>query len=300
MRWQVRCNVATAGQSYIKQRGQARFGQGGNWERRNVDQPYQPPQDAKQILNDIVRALRNSIIPQSDRHQRSYYNDRHAPRETSQKPRSETRSPLRVKEDYRNAKKTYSKDKNSSDKKNIGKGKQKAYLVEEDNESLEDYDPDAYDDEEDHLLDEEPDANFTSTVTPTKSSGPQCRTCLVYFTSNNKLHQLLRKDNCKIMTQIACAVTQNIPTHVPKATQPTSTSTVRKVIDSAVDSSQEIGTGYGFRRWKQRSSSAQSLAVLIPEQVLLWLIKDFFKDKPETGFLSVYWQHQYHPCTKQQ
>ena len=142
----------------------------------------------------------------------------------------------------------------------------KAYLVEEDNESLEEcfgpnknidyYDPDAYDDEEDHLLDEEPDANFTSTVTPTKSSGPQCRTCLVYFTSNNKLHQHLRKDNCKRMTQIACAVTQNIPTHVPKATQPTSTSTVRKVIDSAVDSSQEIGTGYGFRGWKYATGTA--------------------------------------------
>ena len=114
----------------------------------------------------------------------------------------------------------------------LAKGNKKLILlkriVEEDKESLEEcfgpnenndyYDPDAYDDEEDHLLDEEPDANFTSTVTTTNSSGPQCRTCLVYFTSNNKLHQHLRKDNCKRMTQTACAASQEIPTHAPKAT----------------------------------------------------------------------------------
>ena len=42
------------------------------------------------------------------------------------------------------------------------------------NENIDYYDPDTYEGEEDRLLDNEPDANFTSTVTsPTKSSSPQ-------------------------------------------------------------------------------------------------------------------------------
>ena len=170
------------------------------------------------------------------------------------------------------------------------------------NENIDYYDPDAYDDEEDHLLDEEPDANFTSTVTPTKSSGPQCRTCLVYLTSNNKLHQHLRKDNCKRTRQIACAVTQKIPTHVPKATQSTSTSAVHKVIDSAVDPSQEIGTEYGFRGCKYATGTAsftETEELFSPESCCFdsgagftLVDQGFFKDKLETGFLSVQSQHQ--------
>lgn len=42
----------TAGQSYIRQQGQTRFGQKGNWERQSADQAltnYQLPQDAKQV-----------------------------------------------------------------------------------------------------------------------------------------------------------------------------------------------------------------------------------------------------------
>lgn len=109
-----------AGQSYTRQRGQTRFGQRGNWERNNADQPltnYQPSQDAKQILNDLVRALGNTTIPQPDRRQKFH------PRETSEKIRSETRSPPRVKDNHRDAKKAYSKDKNSTDKRNTDKGK---------------------------------------------------------------------------------------------------------------------------------------------------------------------------------
>ncbi|MCJ1345317.1 hypothetical protein MMC31_003524 [Peltigera leucophlebia] len=63
-------------------------------------------------------------------------------------------------------------------------------------------------------------------------------------------HNHLRKEGCKRKRKTAYAVTQRTPLHVPKATPPTSTSTVRKVIDLAVGPNQEIGTGYGFRGWK--------------------------------------------------
>ena len=74
---------------------------------------------------------------------------------------------------------------NAKDKKNTGKEMQKAYKKRSEecfgaNENIDYYDPDTYEGEEDRLLDIEPDANFTSTVTsPTKSSSPQYRTCLV-------------------------------------------------------------------------------------------------------------------------
>lgn len=65
----------------------------------------------------------------------------------------------------------------------------------------------------DSLFDDEPNANFTSTVTaPNKSTSHQCRTCRVYFTSNKKIHEHLRKDNCKYETQIAYSVTLKRPT----------------------------------------------------------------------------------------
>lgn len=65
----------------------------------------------------------------------------------------------------------------------------------------------------DSLFDDEPNANFTSTVTaPNKSTSHQCRTCPVYFTSNKKIHEHLRKDNCKYETQIAYSVTLKRPT----------------------------------------------------------------------------------------
>lgn len=71
-------------------------------------------------------------------------------------------------------------------------GKQKADLVEEIKESSEEgfgprentdyYDPDTYTEQEDRLFDYEPDASFTPKVTSlVKSSGPQCRTCLICF-----------------------------------------------------------------------------------------------------------------------
>lgn len=92
-----------------------------------------------------------------------------------------------------------------------------------------------------------------------KPIGPQCRTCFVHFTSNNKLHHHLRKDNCKREIQVGHAVTQKTHSHVPTALPPTplptpmpttSKSNTRRVIESTVDPNQEIGTGYGFRRWK--------------------------------------------------
>lgn len=179
-----------------------------------------------------------------------------------------TQSPLRVEEDHQNAKKPYSKEKNWNDRKNTGKGKQKACLVEEDmgsseeqfgpDEDIDYYNPDMH--EEDHSFDEEPEANFTSTVTSeAKPIGPQCRTCLVHSASNNKLHHHLRKDNCKREIQVAHAVTQKTHSHVPTALPPTplptpmltsSKSSTRRVIESTADPNQEIGTGYGFRGWK--------------------------------------------------
>ena len=51
---------------------------------------------------------------------------------------------------------------------------------------------------------------------------------------------------------------------------------------------------------KQRSSSAQSLAVLIPEQVLIWLIKDFSKTSWRQDFYLYNGNTNYRPCTKQQ
>lgn len=115
--------------------------------------------------------------------------------------------------------------------------------------------PDICDEKEDHLLDEEPEAKFTSMITSlAKPSGPQCRICLVCSTSNNKFHHHRRKGNCKRETQVAYAVTQKTLMHVPTATLPTlwptslrtpSISTVRQVIDSAVDPNQEVGTRYG-------------------------------------------------------
>lgn len=57
MRWQIQEQF---GQSYIKQWGQARFGQRGNWERPNTK--YRLPQDVKQILNDLVKSLNQIVV----------------------------------------------------------------------------------------------------------------------------------------------------------------------------------------------------------------------------------------------
>lgn len=125
-------------------------------------------------------------------------------------------------------------------------------------EDIDYYNPDMH--EEDHSFDKKPEANFTSTVTSVaKPIGPQCRTCLVHFTSNKELHHQLRKDNCKCEIQVAHEVTQKTHSQVPTALPPTplptpmptpSKSNTRRVIESTVDPNQEIGTGYGFRGWK--------------------------------------------------
>ena len=122
------------------------------------------------------------------------------------------------------------------------------------------------------FLDEELDANFTSPVTsPAKPIGPKCRTCLVHFTFNNKLHHHLRKDDCKSEIPLAHTITQKTPSQISIASLPTpqpmflpksqpkspltslptsSKSNIRRVIDSTVNPNQEIGAGYGFRGWK--------------------------------------------------
>lgn len=90
----------------------------------------------------------------------------------------------------------------------------------------------------------------------------QCRTCFAHFTSNNKLHHHLRKDNCKHNTPFAHTIitASSLPPTLTISTlsstsssTPASTSlklSIRKVIESTVNLNQEIGTGYGFRGWK--------------------------------------------------
>lgn len=204
---------------------------------------------------------------------------------------------------------------NWNDKRNTGRGKRKAYLVEEDIEGSEEqfgpekdidyYDPDMHE-EENQFLDEEPDADFTSAVTSlAKPIDPQCFTCLVHFTSNNKLHHHVRKDNCKREIQITHAVTQKtslqVSTASPATPPPGSPSaspltslpkaspylthakslTPRLILIEKLAPDTGLGDGNMQQTWyclpKQKSSSMLSHVALALGLVSPWSIEIFFQ-----------------------
>lgn len=96
------------------------------------------------------------------------------------------------------------KDINWNNKKIIGKGKQKAYHIEKDEEQLDldekidHYDINGYE-KENEVFNKEQNTNFIISIyfSIKPISDSIYHTCFAHFTSDNKLHHHFHKDNCK-------------------------------------------------------------------------------------------------------
>ena len=159
--------------------------------------------------------------------------------------------------------KAFSKD-NTKDK-GKGKGKTHAYVTEEDAQEIDYYDPEDKDFED---VEDEDDSETPSEVSEVDANlvlpdipRHRCRTCKGIFESNNKLHRHIR-GGCHVLhtSMKENALPEPLKPKIPKVrTSATPSKTTASamaftvspiIIDSQVDPSRDIGTGFGFRGWK--------------------------------------------------
>ena len=151
-------------------------------------------------------------------------------------------------------------------------------------ENLDYYNPDQED---------EAPVNFTASVVVAKPSLPHCRRCRKAFTSNNELHRHLRA-GCSLTPPGGPKSFSDAEAYPAKSVSPSTTGATKgtsessqpntvmpagltspptspepTIIRSNVDSSADIGTGYGFRGWNYAKAKASLAVAAVPEDVCL-------------------------------
>lgn len=256
-------------------RGGARSGYTRGWSRQQNSSRSSEndtlSKDTKQAISGFLQFLNDNNGPVPNRRYNNSQPDQPTANRPAFKPRPNTTSSSpHAKEEHRTSKKLYLRETTSNGRQSENaKGKQKAYMIEEDqdesdqeqpltDENIDYYDPDAYDNNNVDGNNEDPSANFTNITTTSSLLQHECRKCQCRFPSNNQLHHHLRSKTCQthcytkaFTTTINKAVASLPQASVSQTADQTAKSlSYQRIITSEKDSNKDVGTGYGFRGWK--------------------------------------------------